>query len=370
MSPKIKILLAETEQEKQAIYRFRYGIHVEEIGKYRDIADHKNRLLIEPCDAHSRIFYALENDEMVATGRLIWGAEAPLSQEAIADYRLAPFLAELPLSAIAIGDRAMVVPRLRGTDLYLNLLGAGISFANKNRIQLIFTDCEPHLLNLYLGIGYRTYSTTNISSDGGYLIPIVFLCEDIAYLKEIRSPLLPYMQDFGDDARVPLIAKQIIAKGSAVMNYRLSSPAAYWNEVHGAISKIKQTQLSVFDGLTEEEIKRCLDKSNIIECQLGDHVLNKGIKANNLFIVLSGTLELRDHDVPISVVGPGDIFGETSFLLERPRARDVYAVSDKVKVLSLSEVVLKKMIESDSTIAAKLLLNIAKLLCFRILTMR
>jgi hypothetical protein len=35
----------------------------------------------------------------------------------IDQYSLAPFLADLPASAIAVGERAMVRPHLRGTDL-------------------------------------------------------------------------------------------------------------------------------------------------------------------------------------------------------------------------------------------------------------
>lgn len=96
----------------------------------------------------------------------------------------------------------------------------------------------------------------------------------------------------------------------------------------------------------------------------------KGRAAKNLFIILSGTLELRDHGLPVAALGPGDIFGETSFLLECPRIGNVYAVTHGVKVISLSEVELKKLITTDPTTATKLLLNISKLLCFRILTMR
>ena len=37
------IHLAETEAEKQAVYRFRYDVYVEEMGRYRGVADHENR---------------------------------------------------------------------------------------------------------------------------------------------------------------------------------------------------------------------------------------------------------------------------------------------------------------------------------------
>jgi len=68
----------------------------------------------------------------------------------------------------------------------------------------------------------------------------------------------------------------------------------------------------------------------------------------------------------VAVLGPGDIFGEIAFLLERPRTMDVYAATDG-RVLSLSESTVRKMIETDPKVAASLLLNISKMLCLRLL---
>jgi GNAT acetyltransferase-like protein len=160
----MQIAIAETEEERRAVYHFRYAVYVEEMGRYRSVADHAQRMLVEPCDAHSQIFYAAEDGEVVATLRLTCGADAPLPPRMIAQYSLVPFLAELPADVIAVGERGMVAPRLRGSDLYLQLIGASLGFVNDRRIQLTFGDCEPHLLNLYLGLGYRTYSKRNVNS--------------------------------------------------------------------------------------------------------------------------------------------------------------------------------------------------------------
>ncbi len=92
--------------------------------------------------------------------------------------------------------------------------------------------------------------------------------------------------------------------------------------------------------------------------------------ARNLFVVLDGTLEVRDDDAVIAVLSPGDIFGEMAFLLEQPRSRDVYAATGDVRILSLSEAQLRKMIQTDPVIAARLLLNVSKMLCLRVLTER
>ena len=56
-----------------------------------------------------------------------------------------------------------------------------------------------------------------------------------------------------------------------------------------------------------------------------------------------------------------------AFLLERPRSFDVDAAADHTRILSLSEGALRNMIADDATIAAKLLLNLSRMLCVRLI---
>jgi CRP-like cAMP-binding protein len=355
---------AETEEEKLAVYRLRYDVYVQEMGRYRAAADHERRLLVEPEDATARIFYAAPEGEVVATARFSWGGDAPFSARQIEHYQLEPFLAELPPEAIAVGERGMVVPRLRGTPVYEQLALATRHFFQEKRIQLMFGACEPHLLSLYLGRGSRPYAKRNINSpEAGYLIPIVTVVEDVAYLRRIGSPMAETAIDYGADARIPSCIDRLVTHGS-VLSQRLSSADAYWGEVHRALGG---GRFSALDGLSEDEAERCLGHSNIIECDAGDRVLKKGGVARNMFVVLEGTLEVRDGDELLRVMSPGDVFGEIAFLLGQPRSADVYAATDGVRVLSLSEGTIRKLIESDPDVAARLLLNISKILCLRLL---
>ncbi len=363
--------IAETEEERRAVYRLRYDVYVEEMGRYQTVADHEQRMLYEDCDEHSRISYAVVDGEVVATARLTWGGDAPIPQRMVDQYGLAPFLAELPASAIAVGERAMVRPRLRGTDVLFKMMIEGMPWLNENRIQLVFGDCEPHLLNLYQSLGMRTYSKTNVNSaEAGYLIPLVRVIEDVEYLRQLKSPLAEYTHDFGDDARIPACIQRVFAEGDAVRSRFDTTSEAYWGEVHGALSELEAHRISALDGFTEKEAARCLEKSTIIDCQKGDRVLKKGGVARNLFVVLDGTLEVREGDAVQAVLSAGDVFGEMAFLLERPRSHDVYAATDDVRILSLSEAKLREMIGGEPAIAAQLLLNISKMLCLRVLERR
>ena len=362
------VRMAETEDEKRAVYRFRYDVYVEEMGRYASVADHENRLLVEPEDETGRIFYAARDGEVVGTSRLSWGGDAPFSERQIRHYALGPFLDEVPAEAMGVGERGMVAKHLRGSELFSEMRRVSQLFASERRIQLVFGACEPHLLSLYLGEGARTYAKENINSpEAGYLIPIVFVPEDVAHLRAIGSPEAELVKDFGDDARVPECVERLITKGGNVLSQRLTDHGAYWQEVHSSLAELADNGISALDGLSEQDAARLLGKSNIIECRAGDRLFKKGGVARNMFVVLDGTLEVRDGETLLRVLGPGDVLGEIAFLLERPRSADVYAATDGVRVLSLSEGELRKMIASAPELSAQLLLNIAKILCLRFL---
>ena len=113
---------ADTDEDKEAVYRFRYSVYVEEMGRYQDTADHEGKRLVEPEDERSFIFYARDEDgDVVGTARLSWGGSG-FTQRQIEEYGLAPFLAELPPAHVALGERVMVRPDLRGTGLVEEVL--------------------------------------------------------------------------------------------------------------------------------------------------------------------------------------------------------------------------------------------------------
>ncbi len=360
---------AKVDAEKNAIYRLRYDVYVREMNRYRNAADHEREFLREPEDDISRLYCAVDNTyNVVGTMRLTWGGDAPIPERMIAQYDLEPFLARIPSEQIIVGERFMVTTAYRGTDLIFRLFKTYLELVNEHRIQLIFGDCEPHLLNLYLGLGFRTYTRKNVNSaETGYLIPLVMIPEDIDYFRQVSSPLANIVKNFGEDCRTPACVADILAKGSAVQSERLVSKQEYWSEVHQALSRLTESRPLLFDGMSEQQIEHCLSKSNVIECRRGDRIIKKGNTAQNMYVALSGTLEVRDRDNVVGVISAGDVVGEMAFLLNTARTMDVVAATDDVRILSLSESIIKEIMKSDPESAAALLLNVSKMLCLKLL---
>ena len=351
--------LAESVEDKEAVYRFRYTVYVEEMGRYQQSADHVGRRLVEPEDDESFILYARDGGEVVGTARLTWGGHG-FSARQIDEYSLAVFLDELPHEHIGVGERVMVSPHLRGTGLIDELMERRHRAALDHDVRIQFAACEPHLLSLYLGQGRRTYATKNINTpEAGYLIPLVVFPEGPEALIGVGARTAA--------GELPDCVAQILTGGGgAVMSPLMTGEDDYTQHLRSAMHEIENQEISVFHGFTDEEVERCLARSNVIECAKGDRVLKKGGVARNIFVVLDGTLEARDGDQVVGVIRTGEVFGEMAFLLERPRTLDVDAASDSVRVLSLSESTLRKMVAEDSEVAAKLLFNVSKMLCVRI----
>lgn len=347
----IEIRVAQTAAEREAVARFRYSIYVQEMGRYQASADHAGRRLADPEDEWSWIAYAVDGDEVVGTTRLTWGGNG-FSDRQIEQYGLAPFLDELPAEVMAVGERHMIAPAYRGSDLFSQLTAGLRQLNDEHGVRVVFGACEPHLLSYYCRF-QRPCASRNINSpEAGYLVPLVsFLPGPEALIDQGGSP------------GMPRCVQAVLDGDASVRSPLLGDAAGYWKEVHDALAGVEAT---VFEGLSDDEVTACLASSNVIRCAEGDRVIKKGGAARNVFVVLSGALEVNDGAHPIAVLLPGDVFGETAYLLHGSRTQNVDALSDGTTLLSLSERTLRQLTSEQPGTAARLLENVSRVLCQRL----
>lgn len=348
----LEVRLATTDDEREAVYRFRYDVYVEELGRYGARADHERRRLADPEDERSWIFYASAGGEVVASFRITWGGDG-FSERQIEQYQLAPFLAELPPEVLAVGERTMIAPRWRGADLMTVLGELSEPHSDAHGVRVVFGACEPHLVSFYAGL-QRPYGDRNINSpDAGFLIPLV------SFPQEPEALL-----DFGIDGRLPRCVQHVLDSDGTVQSPLLLGDDEYQRRVRGAIGALDGS--SVLDGLGDEELDAVLRRSNVITCRAGDRLLKAGGAARNAYVVLDGALAVSRDGTAVGTVGPGEIVGEMAYLLHQPRSFDVDVTHDGTQVLSLSERTLATLIDRSPVAAARLSANIAEQLCRRL----
>jgi hypothetical protein len=346
--------LATTAEEMDAVHRFRYDIYVEELHRYGGRADHDHRRLADPEDDWSWVWYATDGDEIVASIRITWGGHG-FSERQIAQYRLEPFLAELPRELLAVGERLMIAPSRRGGDVLGEMSLAMRPCQRSHGVQVMFGACEPHLMSMYIGMdGPQPYAERNINHpDAGYLIPTITFVDGPEALRGLS-----------DSPGLPRCVEAALASTGAVRSPFLEDSDGYHANLLRTIDAAGRT---VFDGFTPEEIAACTARSSIvISCAEGDRILKRGGAARNVYVVLDGSLEVRDEGELVAVLRSGDVFGETAFLLRCPRTFDVDVLEDGTRLLAISERTLRRLTTDSPITAAKFFANLARVLSSRL----
>jgi hypothetical protein len=329
---------ATTTAEREAVFRFWYSVYVEEMGRYRDTADHANRQLRDTEDDASRIFFARDDGVVVASYRLSWGG-AGFSERQIRQYGLEPFLDELPHEWLCIGERTMVAPSHRGGKVWAELAMLAGPVAEELGAIVSFGACEPHLVSYYARFGNRPYASRQYwSEESGYLIPIGALMRP---------------ERFGDTP--PSCIQRILRGESSVRNGDVIGTDAYRAELRAALAPLAGTQF-LFSGLHDEEIGRACLNSSLITCAEGDQILRRGGTARNPFMVVSGDLEATSEGGRF-VLRPGSVFGESGWIGDTDRQADVHAAQEAATILALSLGTLRKLAETDPALHSRIMTN-------------
>ena len=365
------IHLATTPEEYVAIYRLRYEIYIKEMHIFGNIADHDREQLIDAHDEGARLLYAKSADgEIAGTMRVNLGAEQDFSDEFLETYGIEQFLPYLDSSKMAILTRFMVRKAYRNTRLPLQLISKVAGMLIRERIELAFCDCQPHLINLYRRLGFRSYKVPVFNDpEFGIMVPLLFLMSDLAYLKALQSPMLPLLSH-QNTTTTPSDGLLQLLENTPVKSIDPDGIEGNWNEIFSLLSQHSLAKVKFFDGLMEEEkstiINSAINRGHLIECQAGDLVIKKGQPARTVYVVLSGSLEVKQDEQLIALVQAGEMVGELAFLLSARRTANVYAGPTGARVLSLDDSRLKQLIENPNRIAAVVLLNVCKALAYKL----
>ncbi len=362
---------AVTDEEIQASYRLRYSVYVESMGRLKEKGDHERRELRDEYDDVARAVVTIKEGKPVGTLRLFWGGDECFSRALLEAYHLEAFNAILGEDQICIVERMMVAKQHRGTSVALRLYKEVMHFVLAHNIELVLLDCEPHHLNSYLKLGFRPFTYPYTYPYIGLVIPMALITGDYEHLKRVASPfaMLLSSEDLDHCQHVEQL-QQVIQDGDAVLTRHNDSNGSFLECIYALRKGVKgaafDTRPTVFDSLTDEEINRLVDKSNMITCQKGDHIIEKDNSARTLFILLSGVAQVQRDGVDVAVLTPGEVFGEIAFFLDVPRSASIIAASEELKILSLDDHSLSRLLKQDGELANKVLMNICQGLCHRI----
>lgn len=292
-------------------------VYVDEWGKRQAPAVRRARR------ASSRMLIAVDRGGVVGTARLTLGSALPAEEQR--RLRLEHFASALPLDHLAVGGRLAVAAHLRSSGLSLDLVKASVSAAVEAGVRLLFTACQPHLLNLYDQLGFTPYGPVTSREGVGVLVPVVLDLTDRARLIRRGSPL----QDLVLPAASERTLRDVITstpghEARCLLSRELGEVLDQVGAGAGPLAHLDPTVAAAL-----------LRRAHLVPCGPDDLVVSRGQAVRTLYLVLDGRLHLVDAGRDVDVVARGGFAGEVSYLLGVRQRHDLRAGPEGARLLAL-----------------------------------
>lgn len=184
----IAIRLPRTLGERQAAFRLRYCVYVEEYGFPQPCADHRTRTVEDALDQSATLLVAMDGDAVVGTVRSNFGPDSDFG--IFSSLHRMHELGHLYPSKVSLTSKLIVHKQYRTGKIALALSRTIFKIAVKHGIAVDFIDCQPKLIPLYRRLGYQqTQAIPFEHPELGPRIPMR-LWTDHAYLQRADSLLL------------------------------------------------------------------------------------------------------------------------------------------------------------------------------------
>ncbi len=186
IAARVRIAQAETAEELEAVYRFRYRIYVEEMGRVQHDADHEARRICDFLDHGAINLAAWQGDEVVGAFRVNLSVRGSLGYYEDF-YQMGQAGTDHPLRT-SIATRAMVAKRLRCTDVAVRLCVAAFDVAVQHDVRWCFMDCNDYLVRFFTALGFVEYLSPKVHKEYGEVHLMRLDLEDHEHLRRLKSP--------------------------------------------------------------------------------------------------------------------------------------------------------------------------------------
>jgi hypothetical protein len=121
-----------------------------------------------------------------------------------------------------------------------------------------------------------------------------------------------------------------------------------------ALKRDVLVKMPLFSRLQERELLRIMQVAEVLAFDVGQTVFSEGDRGDELFIVLSGLVEISRMGSVLSEAGPGDHIGEMALIRSMPRSATVKAI-EAAELIALRRSDFFEILRKEHEMAVKLL---------------
>lgn len=348
--------IARTEEELDAIARFRYSVYVEELGfRGHPAADHDARKMLYDDDLaeHTWLLYSGAIDDLQGTLRLRVLRPGCLTDDMREEYSLDLF-PDIDERIVSDVSGFMFARSARGTAGATMLTCSAVEIAAEEGSDVLFAVGAAGLLRAYQRLGFRAYGGRLFGESLGMQlqVPIVGML-DLEYLESIGSPAYHIL------SRVLRRGKLSAANIQPILDVIERSKGSVVSEAHAIEEEIEDLfadgpAKTLFDHLSEEMVGELSKGGHILSVAAGDRLIQEDAFDNVLYFILGGLFEVSRGGQTLAHMGVGETFGEVAFFRKSGRRSASVRALTEGRVLIVTRSVLDKMVRKRPTDACLL----------------
>lgn len=176
---------ANTDEQKDRIFRFRYQIEVTELKKTPEGVDHQRQMVRDDLDETGVHYYVESDGNIIASARRNSLGNSSISETLAEAFQLESFV-HWSGAQLGMVSRLLIAPAARGSLLYHSILRQAFEDARGYGTLFGFEYCRSHLVRFYQQMGWRQLGSPFLLNDELY-IPMVLAMTDIEYLESVQS---------------------------------------------------------------------------------------------------------------------------------------------------------------------------------------
>jgi len=359
--------IAESEQEREAVFRFRYSVYVEELGRKLGNADHSKRWVYDDEDdkPYTILFYTTDEEgDLTGTARVRHWHRGEVPDKDYRAFSMERFEGLGELATAEIG-RLMIRPDYRG-QLGLVSIACAIyeECAGELGVDMAFLNCATGLVRHYRLLGFRTYLGRLVPTPDGIEVPLVLFPADQAYLERTGCLVAPFVSAFyGPGKRTPVDVSRYAALLDADSAPVQVDPAAVWDRLE-QLREAAQAP-GMLEALSQDTVRKLSEKGFLMRVPAGEVLTEKRLAQQEIFVILDGTFEVHSGNRRLGVIGPGEVIGEVAFFASSGRRSASVSAAADGQVLVLRRHFLDELRRTDPACAAEILFELARALADR-----
>jgi extracellular factor (EF) 3-hydroxypalmitic acid methyl ester biosynthesis protein len=365
----IQVAVATSEARREEVHRFCSSGADRERKPRSWGADGESRIPEPQWDRSGEYIYAARGDTIVGTMRRNVLAAVDIPPMVRDIFQLDRFLADFSPQSLTMSSPPLLTPGAAGERAAALLYSYHYQTLRDQGIQFDFVCVGPAVIGSYEQLGYRRYGSNFPGATTGLRVPMVLVVEDVDHLHRVRSPLLRSSRTVPSRTDAAEWFCAVFPEQSRFFNRRTMERSAFWSMWGSTIRESPAHPAQLFAGLTDAEIQLFLHEASVHRISAGETIVRTGDVGDEMFIVLSGVAEAivaeeGGHRL-FRELQHGDVFGEIAMFLGSVRSASVRAITD-VEVLIINKEQLTDSLTSMPKIASRVLLNLVRCLCSRL----